>query len=80
VLMRPRMKGLQSAGSMPPSPRMMASASGPSPDVGPTGAPPMPRYTARALRPGGMAKGGKVSGMTRGDGSATRGHTRGKMV
>lgn len=64
----------------PPSPKMMADMSGPEMEVGPTGAPPLPRYNARALRPGGMAKGGKVTGMTRGDGSATRGHTRGKMV
>ena len=62
------------------NPMMIAKAMGPSQDVGPTGAPPMPRYTARALRPGGMAKGGSVKGMTRGDGITTRGHTKGKMI
>lgn len=68
-----------------PDPRMMAAVQGAPSPAGPTGAPQMPRYNARALRPGGMSKGGKVKygkkgGMTRGDGTATRGHTRGKMV
>lgn len=64
-----------------PNPRMMAMAGGPPKmDTAEDGAPPMPRYNARALRPGGMAKGGSVKGMTRGDGITTRGHTRGKMV
>lgn len=63
------------------NPRMlMALSQGEQPEASPTGAPAMPRYNARALRPGGMATGGKVSGMTRGDGATTRGHTRGKMV
>lgn len=73
---------------MPPKgadPRMMAAIQAGVAPSGPTGAPPLPRYNARAMRPGGMSKGGKVKagkskGMTRGDGSATRGHTRGKMV
>ena len=64
------------------NPRMlMALSQGEAPqEVGPTGAPPMPRYNARALRPGGMATGGRVTGSTRGDGITTRGHTKGKMV
>jgi hypothetical protein len=62
------------------NPLALAKAMGSIPDVGATGAPPMPRYNARALRPGGMAKGGSVKGMTRGDGITTRGHTKGKMV
>lgn len=46
------------------------------PKMGSDGAPPMPRYNARALRPGGMAKGGAV----RGDGCASSGKTKGRMV
>jgi hypothetical protein len=75
----PRGMLMRGAGARAPDPRMMASTAA-APEAGPTGAPPMPRYNARAMRPGGMAKGGKVKGMTRGDGAATRGHTRGKMV
>ena len=62
------------------NPMMMAKTMGPRPDLSPTGAPVMPRYNARALRPGGMKKGGSVKGMTRGDGITTRGHTKGKMI
>ena len=60
---------------------LMALSQGETPrETSPTGAPPMPRYNARALRPGGMATGGKVGGNIRGDGITTRGHTKGKMV
>jgi hypothetical protein len=71
----PRLPKAPSAKGINPR-SMMKMAEGEPQEAGPTGAPPMPRYNARALRPGGMAKGG----MVRGDGSATRGHTKGRMV
>lgn len=44
----------------------------------------MPDFRARALRPGGMKKGGAVKmaagGKVRGDGMCSRGHTKGKYI
>lgn len=60
----------------PMNPKMMSLPSGPAERGGdPTGAPPTPRYQARAMRPGGMSRGGVV----RGNGAATKGHGKGRM-
>ena len=79
-----KMKGLSAPKDMP-MPAMMHAASkmmgsAPNYNVNSTGAPPMPRYNARALRSGGMANGGPVGCPVRGDGAVTRGHTKGKIA
>lgn len=75
-------RGLPSKGL---NPKLMGMATGPAERGGdPTGAPPTPRYQARALRPGGMAKGGKAcskasGGMVRGGGAAVKGIGKGRV-
>lgn len=79
----PRLPKSPSSRMLSPKSRMLSGIAGPKMDM-PTdsgdGSPPLPRYNARALRPGGMAMGGSVSSNGRGDGSATRGRTRGRVT